>query len=99
MRTEVAALQSRDWVTAARALDAGPIRTLFRHILPNVLSPIIVSATLGVANAILPRGGARVPWARRAALPRELYGGWQDGADQIAALWWISVFPQDLPFS
>lgn len=42
-----------DYVTAARALGLTPLRIMFRHIVPNSLAPVFVSATFGVANAIL----------------------------------------------
>lgn len=46
-------LRERDFVTAARALGARPRRLIWNHILPNVLSPVIVAATLAIANAII----------------------------------------------
>ncbi len=46
-------LRERDFVTAARALGASPRRLIWNHILPNVLSPVIVAATLAIANAII----------------------------------------------
>lgn len=53
VRGEVLALRAQDFVLAARSIGTRPRRIVTRHILPNVLSPIMVSATLGVANAIL----------------------------------------------
>jgi peptide/nickel transport system permease protein len=53
VRAEVLAVKERDFVLAARSIGARPHRIIFRHILPNVLSPIMVSATLGVASAII----------------------------------------------
>lgn len=47
------ALRRHDYVEAARALGASDARIMFRHMLPNALGPIIVNATLTVANAIL----------------------------------------------
>ena len=46
-------LREQDFVQAARAVGVGDLRITFRHILPNALGPIIVSATLLVANAIV----------------------------------------------
>jgi peptide/nickel transport system permease protein len=93
VRSEVLGLRTRDWVTAARALGATPTRTLFRHILPNALSPVIVSATLGVANVILLEAG--LSFLGLGVQPPDPSWGnvMQDGADQIRALWWMSVFP------
>ena len=53
VRAEVLAVKEREFVLAARSIGARPYRIIFRHILPNVLSPIMVSATLGVASAII----------------------------------------------
>lgn len=53
VRGEVLTLRERDFVTAARSVGTPPWRIVRRHILPNVLSPMTVSATLGIANAII----------------------------------------------
>ena len=53
VRAETLSLRSRDYVAAARVAGAGPVRILGLHILPNALAPVLVSATLGVAGAIL----------------------------------------------
>lgn len=53
VRGEVLALREQEFILAARSIGTRPRRIITRHILPNVLSPIMVSATLGVANAIL----------------------------------------------
>eukprot|EP00828_Plagiopyla_frontata_P011418 TRINITY_DN16319_c0_g1_i1.p1 TRINITY_DN16319_c0_g1~~TRINITY_DN16319_c0_g1_i1.p1 ORF type:complete len:423 (+),score=158.98 TRINITY_DN16319_c0_g1_i1:383-1651(+) len=53
VRAETLTIRERDYVLAARASGAGPGRIIFRHILPNAVTPVLVSATLGVAGAIL----------------------------------------------
>jgi peptide/nickel transport system permease protein len=53
VRGEVLAIKEREFVLAARSIGTRPHRMIFRHIFPNVLSPIMVSATLGVAAAII----------------------------------------------
>lgn len=53
VRGEVLALKEREFVLAARSIGTPPRRMILRHILPNVLSPIMVSATLGIATAII----------------------------------------------
>jgi peptide/nickel transport system permease protein len=53
VRGDVLALKEREFVLAARAIGTPPRRMITRHILPNVLSPILVSATLGIANAVI----------------------------------------------
>jgi len=53
VRGEVLALKEREYVLAARSIGAPPRRIIARHILPNVLSPVMVSATLMIATAII----------------------------------------------
>ena len=53
VRGDVLALKEREFVTAARSIGTRQRRIITRHVLPNVLSPILVSATLGIANAII----------------------------------------------
>lgn len=93
VRGQVRALRGREFVLAATAIGAARWRVLAKHVLPNVLSPVLVSAALGVGNVI----------ALEAALaylgigvqpPRASWGNIiQDGAQQLAELWWVSLFP------
>ncbi|MGJ8529940.1 ABC transporter permease [Maritalea sp.] len=53
VRGEVLAIKEREFVLAARSIGTGSLKTVARHIFPNVLSPVMVSATLGIANAII----------------------------------------------
>ena len=53
VRGEVLTLKEREFVLAARSIGTPSRRLVLRHILPNVMSPIMVSATLGIANAII----------------------------------------------
>ncbi|MDK2773992.1 MAG: ABC transporter permease [Tabrizicola sp.] len=53
VRGEVLTLKEREYVLAARSIGARPRRIILRHILPNVVSPVMVAATLGVAEAII----------------------------------------------
>ena len=57
VRAEFLSLREQDFVTAARALGVGELRIIFRHILPNAVAPVLVSATLGIASAILTEAG------------------------------------------
>ena len=52
-RGQVLAARAEDWVEAARAVGNPPVRILLRHILPNILPPVMVQATLAVAAAII----------------------------------------------
>ena len=53
VRGDVLALKEREFVLAARSIGTRPLAMITRHLLPNVLSPIMVSATLGIATAII----------------------------------------------
>lgn len=53
VRSEFLSLKEREFIEAARAIGASSARIIFRHMLPNSLSPVIVAATLGMAGAIL----------------------------------------------
>ena len=53
VRAQVMSVRDREYVDAARALGAGGMRIFFRHILPNVVQPILVQAAIGMAGVIL----------------------------------------------
>jgi len=53
VRGQVLSVRELEYVEAARALGAGPLRILFRHVLPNVLAPVVVQASFGMAGAIV----------------------------------------------
>jgi peptide/nickel transport system permease protein len=53
VRSQFLSLRQRDYVVAARACGAGNVRIIFKHCVPNTVSPVTVSATFGVAGAIL----------------------------------------------
>jgi peptide/nickel transport system permease protein len=57
VRAEVQGLAARDFVEAARALGAPPVRVLGRHVIPNAIAPALVATTLGVGNAIMLESG------------------------------------------
>ncbi|MGH7315214.1 MAG: ABC transporter permease [Candidatus Rokuibacteriota bacterium] len=93
VRAEVLALREKDFVEAARAIGASPLRTLLRHLLPNTFSSIIVMSTLQVAQAILQEaalsflgvgtGSAYPTWGGMIAL----------GRDFVSVAWWLPTFP------
>ena len=92
-RSQVLFTRSLDYVTAARAIGYGPVRMMFNQILPNIMGPILVMATLGVAYAILLEAslsflglGVQPPtpsWGGMLATARE----------QLFTAPWISIFP------
>ncbi len=57
VRAEFLALRELDFVTAARALGVSNRRIIFRHMVPNAIAPVLVSATIGIASAILTEAG------------------------------------------
>lgn len=57
VRAEFLSLREQDFVTAARALGVNDRRIIFRHMIPNAIAPVLVSATIGIAGAILTEAG------------------------------------------
>ena len=57
VRAEFLSLRELDFVAAAKALGVGNFRIIFRHIMPNAIAPVLVSATIGIASAILTEAG------------------------------------------
>lgn len=57
VRAEFLSLREQDFVAAARALGLSDARIIFRHMMPNAIAPVLVSATLGIASAILTEAG------------------------------------------
>jgi peptide/nickel transport system permease protein len=57
VRGETLSLRERDFVTAEKLIGAGPVRILFRHVLPNAMAPVIVIASLRVGGAVLVETG------------------------------------------
>ena len=57
VRAEFLSLREQDFVAAARALGVPDWRIIFRHMVPNAISPVLVSATIGIAGAILTEAG------------------------------------------
>lgn len=93
IRGEVLSIRERDFVEAARALGAGDMRVMFRHILPNAVAPVIVTATLSFGSMILTESALSflglgvstiVPtWGKMVA----------DAREYLTTAWWPSVFP------
>ena len=93
VRGQVLALKAQDFVQSARALGATRTRIFIRHVLPNVVSPVVVAATLGIGNVIVLEAGLSY-LGIGVRQPAPSWGNIiQDGSDQLAAHWWISFFP------
>jgi peptide/nickel transport system permease protein len=93
VRAEFLSLREREFITAARALGAGDTRLILRHMLPNALAPVMVSATLGVAGAILTESALSF-LGLGVQPPTPSWGNiLTAGKDNIEIAWWLSVFP------
>jgi len=93
VRAETLALRGRDFVLAAKVAGAGPVRIIFRHILPNALAPVLVSATLGIAGAILVESS--LSFLGLGVQPPDASWGNMllDGKEVLEIAPWLSVFP------
>lgn len=92
LRAETLRVRGQDYIVAAKALGCSPVRVLVRHVLPNAMSPLLVTATFAFAAAILVESalsflGLGVP----PDVPS--WGGLlHDGRRHLDA-WWLSLFP------
>jgi peptide/nickel transport system permease protein len=96
VRAEFLRLKDQEFVLAARSLGFSDLRTIFKHVLPNALSPVLVSAAFSVATGILTESavsflgfGVRHPEASWGSLINE---------SKSADHWWVQVFPGLLIF-
>lgn len=95
VRGQVLVVRQLEYVQAIRALGANDVRIMLRHVLPNVIAPVVIAATLGVAGAIMAEAalsflglGIQPPtpsWGSMIADGRDL--------DQLRNAAWTSVFP------
>jgi peptide/nickel transport system permease protein len=93
VRAEFLSLREREFVMAARALGASDARLIWRHLLPNALAPVMVSATLGVAGAILTESALSF-LGLGVQPPTPSWGNiLTAGKDNIEIAWWLSFFP------
>ena len=93
VRAEVMALREKEFIEAARAIGVGRLRIIFRHVLPNTVSSIVVLSTLQVAQAILAEaalsflgvgsGRAYPTWGQMISL----------GRDFVTVAWWLPTLP------
>ena len=93
VRAEFLSLGNREFILASRTLGAKDFRLIFVHLLPNSLTPIIVSAVLGVAGAVLLESGLSFLGLGVQA-PQASWGNiLTDGKDYIQFAWWLSLYP------
>jgi peptide/nickel transport system permease protein len=93
VRGQVLSLREQEFMMACQALGVPPARAIFRHLIPNTMAPVIVSATLGIGATILVEAslsflGLGVP------PPTSTWGAMvYEGKDQLLSAWWVSTFP------
>ncbi|MBI5167153.1 MAG: ABC transporter permease [candidate division NC10 bacterium] len=93
VRAEFFSLKEREFVQSARALGARDHRIIGRHVLPNALAPVLVSATFGVAGAILTESALSF-LGLGVQPPTPSWGNiLTDGKANIEIAWWLSLYP------
>ena len=93
VRAETLAARRIEYVDAARALGASDLRILWRHLLPNVLAPVLVTTTLAVGNVIALEAGLSFLGVG-VHPPTPTWGTiFFEGASSFAGAWWIAFFP------
>jgi peptide/nickel transport system permease protein len=93
IRGETLALRSREFVEATRAAGAGEGRIMFRHVLPNVVSPAIVVATFAVGSMVVLE--ATLSFLGIGVPPRVVTWGsmLNGGRTYLKSAWWLTAFP------
>ncbi len=93
VRAEVLSIMPRDFIAASRVIGSSPLRIMVRHILPNLVPIIVVSATLRVGAAILTEAGLSY-FGLGVPPPAPTWGGMvADGRTFLDVAWWVSTFP------
>jgi peptide/nickel transport system permease protein len=91
-RSEARTLRGRDFVLAARVMGSGPVRNVFTHLLPNMMAPIVVQMTAGMASAVLAEASLSF-----LGLGPPNAGSWgalmDQGVQYITIRWHLAVFP------
>jgi len=93
VRGQVLSIKRMDFIEAARALGLGRRRIIFRHVIPNVLGPVIVYTTLTIPSVMLLEAflsflglGVQAPMSSWGVLIK-------DGSEKMEEFWWLLVFP------
>jgi len=93
VRAEILSLKERDFVLAARSCGVSDIKIIFRHLIPNSIGPVIVSATLGVAAAILVESSLSF-LGIGVQPPTPSWGNiLTDAKSTLGIAWWMMLFP------
>jgi peptide/nickel transport system permease protein len=93
VRAEVLSIRERDYVLAARAMGASDLRIILRHVLPNVLAPILVISTLQMGIVIISEASLNfLGVGVQSSVPT--WGGMlSDGREFMRDAWWLATFP------
>ncbi|HXQ79793.1 MAG TPA: ABC transporter permease [Opitutaceae bacterium] len=96
VRGQVLSIKRMEFIEAARALGLGRRRIIFRHVIPNVLGPVIVYTTLTIPSVMLLEAflsflglGVQAPMSSWGVLIK-------DGSEKMEEFWWLLVFPGTL---
>ncbi len=93
VRGDVLSLREREFIQAAHALGMSKTRIIMRHLIPNVLAPVIVTATLGIGNTIVLEAGLSF-LGLGVQPPTPSWGNMvADGRDSLLGAWWVATFP------
>jgi peptide/nickel transport system permease protein len=93
MRSQALSIRENQYIEAAQSLGVPPRRGMFRHILPNAISPIIVQATLGLGYAVLAEAGLSFLGVG-VQPPTATWGSiLNQGAPLLEQAWWVAFFP------
>ena len=93
MRSQALAIRENQYIEAAHSIGISNMRIMYRHVLPNAISPIIVQATLGLGYAVLAEAslsflgvGVQPPTATWGSILNQ-------GAPLLERAWWVAFFP------
>jgi peptide/nickel transport system permease protein len=93
VRGDVLSIREREYIQAAQALGFSRARILLRHIVPNVMGPVIVAATLGIGNTIVLEAGLSF-LGLGPPPPTSTWGTMiEGGRDIMLSSWWVATFP------
>ncbi len=93
IRSELLTLKERDYVAAARVMGASDLWIILRHLIPNGIGPVMVSATLGMGGAILIESSLSF-LGIGVQPPTPSWGNiLMDGKSTLGVAWWLTIFP------
>jgi len=93
VRAELLSLREREFILAAKSIGTPPIRLIWSYLLPNAIGPLLVSAVLGIAGAVLIESGLSF-LGLGVQPPTASWGNMlTEGKDNIQIAWWLSVYP------